>query len=221
MASSCCTSTKTIWGGCGEHLSRATQALCTAAVPLSLKHVLAYHRLSPEVAIASEDVRSHCCGVLVRARARASTFVCVCGKAGLTPRLFLAWYTEFCLCVMLLCSWDRRPGHPQQQSTGITPAPYCSLTSAPPAPTSVGETYKIPGRHLGEAICKKRGSLLTDAMFIHRFLSPVTNGLIIQLSPWNVISHFFMGRIPIPGTSPPQSEPWKRYALDSQSRFTS
>lgn len=33
-----------------------------------------------------------------------------------------------------------------------------------------------------------------DAMYIHLFLSPVTNGLIIQLSPWLVILCFFMGR---------------------------
>lgn len=35
-----------------------------------------------------------------------------------------------------------------------------------------------------------------DAMFIHLFLSPVTNGLIIQLSPWLVILCFLMGRAP-------------------------
>lgn len=196
MASSCCTSTKTIWGGCGEHLSRATQALCTAAVTLSLKHVLAYHRLSPEVATASEDERPRCCGVLVRARARASTFVCVCGKAGLTPRLFLVWYTEFCLCVMLLCSWDRRPGHPQQQSTGIAPAPLPDL--GPSSSSISGRDLQDSWAAFRGGYLQKRVSLLTDAMFIHLFLSPVTNGLIIQLSPWNVISHFFMGRIPSP-----------------------
>lgn len=143
--------------------------------------------------------------MLVRARARASTFVCVCGKAGLTPRLFLVWYTEFCLCVMLLCSWDRRPGHPQQQSTGIAPAPLPDL--GPSSSSISGRDLQDSWAAFRGGYLQKRVSLLTDAMFIHLFLSPVTNGLIIQLSPWNVISHFFMGRIPSPGTSPPQSEP--------------
>lgn len=82
----------------------STQTLCTAAVTLSIKHVLACHRLSPAVAILSEDVCPSCFWVCVQAWACASTFVCEYGKEGLTPRLFLVQYTELCLCVMLLCS---------------------------------------------------------------------------------------------------------------------
>lgn len=53
-------------------------------------------------------------------------------------------------------------------------------------------------------------------MFIHLFLSPVTNGLIIQLSPWNVILHFFRGKDTTPEHLHHSLSPEKRYALDSQ-----
>lgn len=35
---------------------------------------------------------------------------------------------------------------------------------------------------------------LTDAMFTHLFPSGLTNGLIIELSPWNIISGSFGGK---------------------------
>lgn len=37
-------------------------------------------------------------------------------------------------------------------------------------------------------------AFLTDAMFTHLFPSGLTNGLIIELSPWNMISGSFGGK---------------------------
>lgn len=133
---------------------------------------------------------------------------------GLTPRLFLAQYTVLCRSVPRTVAGSSAAAQ-QQQSTRIAPA--LLPDPGPPVPTSVGETYKISGQQLGEAICKKRGgAFLTDAMFIHLFLSPVTNGLIIQLSPWNVILHFFQGKDTTSEHLRHSLSPEKRYALDSQ-----
>lgn len=82
----------------------------------------------------------------------ASTFVSVYWKAGLTPCLFLAQYTQFCLCVMPLCSEDMRPGRRQQR--GTEQLRLCSLTlTLQLLHQSVclcgggGSAYKIPGQN--------------------------------------------------------------------------
>ncbi|CAB1424986.1 unnamed protein product [Pleuronectes platessa] len=80
------------------------------------------------------------------------------------------------------------------ESTAMAPA--LLPDPDPPAPTPGGGTYKSPEQQFKNDICLKRGSFLKDAMFIHIFLSAVTNGRIIQPSPWHIISYFLMGRIP-------------------------
>lgn len=85
------------------------------------------------------------------------------------PRLFLVQYTEFCLCyAALFLGQAAGSSAAVQQSTRIAPA--LLPDPDPPAPTSVGETYKIPGRQLGEAICEKRGAFL-DGCHVHPPLS--------------------------------------------------
>lgn len=74
----------------------------------------------------------------------------------------------------------------RHSSTGIAPA--LLPDPDPPAPTPAGGTYEILGWRVWEAICRKRDVFfLMDTMFTHLFPSWLTNGLIIQLSPWNVI----------------------------------
>lgn len=68
-------------------------------------------------------------------REHTSVFTFVYGKVGLTPRLFLAWYTEFRLRFLLLRS--SQTAKASEDSTGIGPA---SLPPDPPAPTPVGGT---------------------------------------------------------------------------------
>lgn len=92
---------------------------------------------------------------------------------------------------------------------------YRENSSSAPWPRS-SDSY-ISGRDLqgggqGRLSAKKIGAFLMDAMFIHLFLSGVTNGLIIQLSHWHVISHFLMGRIPPWNISAIVSGQKKRYA---------
>lgn len=165
MASSCCTSAQTIRAKLRRTSVLNTQALCTAAATLSIKQVLACHGLSPAVAITSEDMGPHMFGVHVQARASESTFVCVYGKVGLTPRLFLAQYTVLCCSVPGTVAGSSAATE-RRDSSGSAPWPR-----GPPAPTSVGETYKIPERQLGEAICKKKKRHFLDGCHVHPPLS--------------------------------------------------
>lgn len=120
---------------------------------------------------------------------------CLCESGGDATSIFSSVHWVLPLCYAALFLWEAVVSSSAAESSGIAPA--LLPDPSPPAPTSVGETYKIPGRQLREAICKKRGAFLMDAMFIHLFHSPVTNGLISQLSHWHVILCFLMGRIPL------------------------
>ena len=54
-------------------------------------------------------------------REHTSVFTFVYGKGGLTPWLFLAWYTEFCLCLMLLGSSKNAKACERGDSSGSAP----------------------------------------------------------------------------------------------------
>lgn len=130
------------------------------------------HQLRPS-AQAEENIWLECTGTLLVNQTRSVTdtlpAACIgsevsvwgaCVKAfvyekvEMTPNLFLVRYTEFCLCVMPLCSWDRQPGRQQQQR-----APrwlrLCSLTLTLRLLHQWERLTRFLGGGLREAICKK------------------------------------------------------------------
>lgn len=180
MASSWCTSSQAFGAGCGEHLSWA-QTPCQSN---TFWHVT---DISPAAAITSARP-APVWGACKKACAGASTFVC--GERGDdATSIFSPVHRVLPLCyaVLFLGQAAGSSAATREHRDGSGCAPW-------PRPSS---SY-ISGRDLqdswaavvGEAICKKRDAFLMDVMFIHVFFflpSLVTNGLIIQLSPWHVI----------------------------------
>lgn len=189
MASSCCTSTQTISASCGEHLPWIhrhfvqPQSLCQSCM---FWHVIDYHQWL--LTFACTDL-----GCTTSTTTCVYNCMCLCDSGDDATSIFSPVHRVLPLCYAALFLGEAGGSSSAAESSGIAPA--LLPDPDPPAPTSVGETYKIPGRQLGEAICKKEGAFLMDAMFIHLFHSPVTNGLISQLSHWHVILCFLMGRI--------------------------
>lgn len=91
-------------------------------------------------------------------------FTFVYGKVGLTPRLFLAWYTEFRLCFLLLRS--SQTAKASEDSTGVGPA------SLPPT-LQLLHQWEAPERVLGGVYgrlsAKKRemGLVFFDGRHVH------------------------------------------------------
>lgn len=84
-------------------------------------------------------------------RERTSVFTFVSGKVGLTPSLFLAGYSEFCLCLVSLRSSKNAKASEHKDS-----APALLHDPDPPAPTPVGGPSEILGWRVREALLKKR-----------------------------------------------------------------
>lgn len=129
-----------------------THALCAAALTLSVKKNVLVSQLSLKV-------RSHAGMVCTSISVHLHFYVY--GNVGVDAMsIFSPVHRVLPLCCAVLFLWNvarvtRSSGSPGQLQ-------LCTLEPDLPAPTPVGETYKIPGQHLGEAICKKRGPFLMD-----------------------------------------------------------
>lgn len=141
MASFCCVEAQLLGADRGEHLPPAHKGSSRSVSQGRPWNVAGRHGRS-----RSTDRQ----GGTWAMREHASVFTFVYGKVGLTPWLFLAWYTEFCPCLMLLRSSKNAKASEHGDSSALLPDPD------PPAPTPVGGTSEIPGWRVREAICKKR-----------------------------------------------------------------
>lgn len=101
----------------GEHLSTAHKgSSCSASQGRSWNVAGRYgHSRSTDRQGGTSAMREH-----------TSVFTFVSGKVGLTPWLFLAWYTEFCLCLMLLRSSKNAKASQYGDSSGSAPWPWPS-----------------------------------------------------------------------------------------------
>lgn len=121
-----------------------TRALCSAAVTLSIKRVLSCH---------CDRLWRHASALVWGAN--TSVYICMCLRESGddATSIFSSVHWVLPLCYAALFLGQATGSSAAAESTVIAPA--LLPDPGPPAPTSVGETYKIPWRHLGEAICKK------------------------------------------------------------------
>lgn len=106
--------------------------------------------------------------------------------------LFLVQYTELCLCYAGLFLGQAA------RSSAATESARMERSGRTIWPRH-SSSY-ISGRHLqdswaavGGGYLERRDAFLTDAVLIHLFFSPMTNGLISQLSHWHAILQFLLG----------------------------
>lgn len=142
MVSSWCTSSQSIRGGSGEHLSWIHRRFVPPQSPCQSDMFWHSTDILPVVPQAtSEDSLQHRFEVDVWASVHVS--VCVYRKTKMTAHLFLAQYTGCCGCVAAaLC-----PGQAARSSTMECTGIALAVLSDPHplAPTSAGAAYKNPG----------------------------------------------------------------------------
>lgn len=166
MVSSCCTSTQTISASWGEHLPWIHRHFAPRQWPcqsFTFWYVTDYrHWLRlPFKTCACTDFscgHKHECMHLQLYMSMGKWW------GGDSTSIFspVHWVLHPCYAALFL--WEAVVLSWAAERSGIAPA--LLPDPGPPAPTSVGETYMLPGRQWGEAICKKKRRFL-DGCRVH------------------------------------------------------